>query len=124
MALIKLEIPTLDTNGNLMVAVRELQDRLNQLAPGANAQIEEDVDRIASGPEIVGYIAMGITVIDHSKDFVAALRRLIPQIKKLAQELGLSKVAVDISGKPIPIAELEGMSDDQLARADRLLQAG
>lgn len=71
-----------------------------------------------SGLDIAGMISMGITVIDHSKDFVAALRRLVPEIKKLAQELGFSTVTVDLSGKSIPVSELEGMSDEQVARAN------
>jgi hypothetical protein len=118
MAQITLQFESSDKNHNLEQQAEAIQNHLSGLEEVSYAEAEADTKRF-TGLEVVGAISVGIAIVGKSQEFVAALRRLIPELKKLAQDLGFSKVTIDVSGKQIPIADLEKLPDNEMTRADQ-----
>jgi len=94
-----------------------IQDRLKQLQMVEDAEALPDEKRIITGLEIVGVIAVGVAIAGKSREFIVELRKLIPEIKKLAEELGLKNAAIEIEGKQVPLAEVEKLTDEKLQQA-------
>lgn len=118
MANISLRFESLKNNDDLQLQAGLIEERLKELDSVEDVEAEVEETKRHGGAEVVAAIAAGITIISKTEDFVSALRRLIPEIKKLARDLGLTKVTVNVSGKPIPIGDFDDMSDEQVGHPD------
>jgi len=118
MANISLRFESLNENDDLQYQAEVIEERLKGLNTVDDVEAEVEEEKRFTGLEVVGAISVGIAIVGKSEEFVAALRRLIPEIKKLAQDLGLSKVTINLAGKRILLADLEGMSDKQVTHPD------
>ena len=81
-----------------------------------NAEAMPDEPRI-TGLEIAGAIAVGVVILGKSREFVTELRKLVPEIKKLAEDLGLKNPTIEIGDREVPIAEIDQLTEEKLQQA-------
>ena len=106
---------------NLEQTAQDLQKRLKQLSPVEDARARVDTKRMVTGLEIAGAISVGITIVSNAgqltsktREFVVELRKLIPELKKLAQTMGFTKATLMVDDQPVKIEDVEKLPDTKL----------
>jgi hypothetical protein len=95
----------------------QLPDRADQRATVVEIQKRlaalNEIDQVAARPEstryaaeIIAGIAITVSIIKGSKDIAEALHEAIPKIKLVLQDLGLTKVKVEVAGEQVPIDQM------------------
>jgi broad specificity phosphatase PhoE len=79
-------------------------------------EIEEGEPRVIDPETVLVGVALSVTLIERGADAVAAVRRLISELRKLAQEVrGVEGVLVDIDGEERALAEVDDAAIELMA---------
>lgn len=102
-----------DSGADLDAVAKALQAHGAGLSDIADASVEVDRSRV-SIPDVLLVLTMATTVLNTSATTLDAVRRTIHALKGVAEELGLSRVRVEVGMAQVPAAEL---TEDQVKEA-------
>ena len=84
---------------------QEVQERLAALSDIKEVAAAPESPRIAA--EIIAGIAITVAIITGAGDIADALHKVIPKIKLVLQDLGLTNAQVEVAGEQVPIDEAD-----------------
>jgi len=85
---------------------QEVQKRLAALSEVEEVAAAPESPRIAA--EIIAGIAITVSIIKGSGEIADSLHKVIPKIKLVFQDLGLTNAEVEVAGENVPIDQLGG----------------
>jgi ribosome-interacting GTPase 1 len=83
---------------------QEIQRRLAALRDVEEVEAIPESTRFAA--ELIAGIAITVSIIKGSGEIAEALHKVIPKIKVVLQDLGLTKAQVEVAGDLVPIDEV------------------